>query len=111
MILWRTDSLLGKHLETNNETTAVAMQQRDKHASATIELLLETVLGNPLLGTCNGWTATMETEEFSMWSVPKSSLEDNLGHSFENKPVNRRLGFWCEMASSLEISCQLSVES
>jgi hypothetical protein len=34
---------LGKDLERNNETTAVAMQRRGKHASTTIELLLETV--------------------------------------------------------------------
>jgi hypothetical protein len=44
-----------------NETTAVAMQQRGKHASTTIQLLLETVLCNPLLGSCNSWAATMET--------------------------------------------------
>jgi hypothetical protein len=30
--LWHIDPLLGKDLETNNETTAVAMQQRGKHA-------------------------------------------------------------------------------
>jgi hypothetical protein len=39
--MWRTDPLLGKDLETN-ETTAVTMQRRGKHAP-TIELLLETV--------------------------------------------------------------------
>jgi hypothetical protein len=33
----------GKNLETNNETTAVVMERRGKHASTTIELLLETV--------------------------------------------------------------------
>jgi hypothetical protein len=38
--------LLGKDLETNNETTAVAMQQRGKDTSTTIELLLEMVLRN-----------------------------------------------------------------
>jgi hypothetical protein len=43
-ILWRIDPLLGKSLETNNETTAVAMQRRCKHTSTTVELLLETVL-------------------------------------------------------------------
>jgi hypothetical protein len=59
LILWHVDALLGKDLKTNNETTAVAMQQRGKHASTTIELLLETV--------------------FSMWSMPRSYLEDNLG--------------------------------
>jgi hypothetical protein len=51
--------LLDKDLETNNETTAVVMQRRCKHASTTIELMLETV--------------------FSMWSVPRSYLEDNWG--------------------------------
>jgi hypothetical protein len=43
LILWCTDPLLGKDLETNNETTTVAMHRCDKHASTTIELLLETV--------------------------------------------------------------------
>jgi hypothetical protein len=42
-ILWRIDLLLGKDLEANNETTAVAMKRRSKRASAKIELLLETV--------------------------------------------------------------------
>jgi hypothetical protein len=83
--------LLGKDLETNNgkkavamqrprnenETTAVAMQQRSNHAFMTTELLLETVLCNPLLGSCNSWTTTMETGIFSMLSVPWSYLEDN----------------------------------
>jgi hypothetical protein len=41
--MWRIDLLLGKDLETNNETTAVAMHQRGKHTSTTVELLLETV--------------------------------------------------------------------
>jgi hypothetical protein len=35
-------ALLGKDLETNNET-AVAMQRRGKYVSGTIALLLETV--------------------------------------------------------------------
>jgi hypothetical protein len=35
--------LLGKDLETNNETTEIALERHDKHASTTIELLLETV--------------------------------------------------------------------
>jgi hypothetical protein len=47
----RIGPLLSKALETNNKKTAVAMQQRDKHASTTTELLLETVLCNPLLGS------------------------------------------------------------
>jgi hypothetical protein len=41
--MWCIDLLLGKNLETNSKTTAVAMQEHGKHASTTIELLLETV--------------------------------------------------------------------
>jgi hypothetical protein len=59
-ILWRRDPLLGKDLETNNDTTAVAMQQRGKYDFTTIELLLEMEICNPLLGNCNSWTITME---------------------------------------------------
>jgi hypothetical protein len=46
MLLWRIDPMLDKDLETNNETTTAAMQQRGKHASTTIQLLLETVFYN-----------------------------------------------------------------
>jgi hypothetical protein len=73
------DPLLVKDLEANNETTAVAMQQCDEHASTTIELLLETVLCNALLGISSSWTTTVETVVFSMWSVPRSYVEDSLG--------------------------------
>jgi hypothetical protein len=59
IILLRIDTLLGKDLETNNETTAVAMQRSRKHASTTVELLLETVL--------------------FAWFVPRSYFEDNCG--------------------------------
>jgi hypothetical protein len=52
--MWLIGPLLGKDLETN-ETTAVAMQHRGKHATTIIELLFETLLGN-----CNSWTTTME---------------------------------------------------
>jgi hypothetical protein len=78
-ILWHIDPLLGKDLETKKDTTAIAMQQRGKHTSTTIEILLGTVLCNLLLGSCNSWTTTMEMEVFSMWSVPRSYLEDNWG--------------------------------
>jgi hypothetical protein len=44
ILLWRIDQLLDKDLETNNQTTAVAMQQRGKRAPTTIVLLLETML-------------------------------------------------------------------
>jgi hypothetical protein len=57
MLLWRIDPLIGKGLETNDETTAVAMQRRGKDASKTRELLLEIV--------------------FSLWSVQRSYLEEN----------------------------------
>jgi hypothetical protein len=40
-ILWRIFPLIGKDLETNNETLTVAMQRHDKHASTTIKALLE----------------------------------------------------------------------
>jgi hypothetical protein len=78
-ILWCINPLLGKDLETNNETAAVAMETRGKHASTTTQLLLETVLYNALLGSCNSWTKTIETGVFSMWSMPRSYLEDNWG--------------------------------
>jgi hypothetical protein len=68
-MLWRIDQLLGKDLETNNEITAVAMQRRGKYAFKTIDLLLETVLCNPLLDSCHSSTTTTETEVFPMWSV------------------------------------------
>jgi hypothetical protein len=42
------EPLLGKDLETNNETTNAGMQQRGKHAFTSIELLLETVLMQPV---------------------------------------------------------------
>jgi hypothetical protein len=35
------------------------------------------MLCNPLLGRCNSWTTTIETEVFAIWSVPRSYLEDN----------------------------------
>jgi hypothetical protein len=57
----RIDPLLGRDLETNNETKPVAMQQRGKHATTIIQLPLETVLRNLLLGSCNSWTTTRET--------------------------------------------------
>jgi hypothetical protein len=71
--------LLGKCFETYNETTPVAMQRRSKHASTTVKILLEMVLANPLLNSCNSWTTTMEMGVFSIWPVPKSYLEDNWG--------------------------------
>jgi hypothetical protein len=77
-VFWRIEPLIGNDLETDSETTAVAMQQRGKHASATIELMLERMLCNPLLGNCNSWNTAMETGEVSMWSVPRSYLEDTL---------------------------------
>jgi hypothetical protein len=57
--VWLIDPLLGKDFETDIETTAVTIQQHDKHGSETIELLLEPVLCNTLLGRCNSWTTIM----------------------------------------------------
>jgi hypothetical protein len=79
--------MLSKVLETNSET-AVAMQRRGKQVSTTIVTVI-TVLRNPLLSSCNSWTTTLETAVFSMWSVPRSYLEDNWGDP---------------------VSCQLSVD-
>jgi hypothetical protein len=50
--------MLGKDLETN-ETTAIAMEQRSKHSSATIVLMLEMVS--------------------SVWFMQSGYKEDNLG--------------------------------
>jgi hypothetical protein len=69
-LLWRIDPLLGKNLETNNG------ERCDKYASTTIELLLEMVLCNLLVGSCNSWTTTVETVVFSLWSMLRSYLED-----------------------------------
>jgi hypothetical protein len=55
----KADPLLGKYLETNNETIAVAMQWRVKHASTTMALMMETA--------------------FSARSVHRSYLEDKRG--------------------------------
>jgi hypothetical protein len=79
MILWQIDLLLAEDLRTNNVTRAIAMQQHSKHASTAIELLLETVLCNLLLGSCNSWTTTVETHVFSVWSMLRSYLEGNWG--------------------------------
>jgi hypothetical protein len=85
-ILWRIEPLPDKDLEINNETRAVAMQRRGKHASTT-ELLLETV--------------------FSTRSVQMGYKEDKT-QSTESQPVKRRVGGRCEMAASLGVS-QLTV--
>jgi hypothetical protein len=61
----RRGPLLDKYIEAN-EKTVVAMQRRGRHASTMMELLLETVLCNPMLGSCNSKPTTMETEVFSM---------------------------------------------
>jgi hypothetical protein len=75
--MWPIEPLLGKDLETNKETIAVAMQKRGKLACTTIELLLETLLWNPLRGRCNSLTKTMETVVFSIRSIPTNYLKDN----------------------------------
>jgi hypothetical protein len=70
-ILWRLDPVIDKDLETHNDRTAVAMQQRCKHASTTIELLLGTV--------------------FSSRSVPRNYLDENWGNPVETRVLHRRL--------------------
>jgi hypothetical protein len=96
--MWHIDPLLCKDFVTNNETTAVAMQLGCKYASTTIDLLLEMVFCNPLLGSCGSWTTATEMGVFSMWSVTRSYLQDNWGtqlsfdrESVESQPVKRRL--------------------
>jgi hypothetical protein len=54
------------------------MQRRGKHSSTT-DLLLEMVLHNPKLGSCNSWTTTMETVVFSMRSAQRGYKDDNWG--------------------------------
>jgi hypothetical protein len=72
LVLCRIAPLLGKHLETNNETTAVATQRSGKHASTSTELLLETV--------------------FSTRSVQRDYKEDIWAtQSVESQPAKRRL--------------------
>jgi hypothetical protein len=60
-LLLRIDLYLGKNLETN-VTKAVALQRIGKHASTTIELLLETV--------------------FSIRPVQSGYKEENWGNQF-----------------------------
>jgi hypothetical protein len=79
-ILRRTDPLLGR----DSKQTAVLRPLLCNFAVNTpvqqyVDLLLETVLWNPLLGSCNSSTITMETGLFSVWYVPRSYLEDNWG--------------------------------
>jgi hypothetical protein len=76
LILWHTDLLLDKDLETDSETAAITKQQCHKHTSTVIELLLEIVLCRPLLGSCDSWTTAVEAGAFCVWSVPRSYLED-----------------------------------
>jgi hypothetical protein len=60
-ILRRIDSLLGKDLGKTIRQQPLLCKTA---VNTTIGLLLETVLCNPLLGSCNFWTTTMETEVF-----------------------------------------------
>jgi hypothetical protein len=90
--MWRIDPLLARDLKANNGMAAVAVQRRSTHASTTIELLLETVLCNPLLGSCNSWTITLEMGMFSVWSLPSSYLEDNWGAT---QLANIKIGMIC----------------
>jgi hypothetical protein len=67
------------------------MQWRGKHASTTIELLSEMV--------------------FCTWPVQRGYKEDSWSElSAESQAVKGRLGGWCEMATSLGVSCPLRDE-
>jgi hypothetical protein len=46
-----------------------------------------------LLGSCNSWTTTMETGVFSMWSMPRSYLENNQGDPFR---AQLKVSLWRE---------------
>jgi hypothetical protein len=81
MILCRIEPLPRIDLETNNETTAVAMQQRGKHVSIKIELLLETAFS----------TRSVQ------WKIIRTT------QSVDSQYVKRRLGSWSEMAANLEV--------
>jgi hypothetical protein len=101
-LLWRIDPLLCKDLEQNSETAVVAMQRSVKHAYTITELLMENVLCNPLLGSCNSWT----TEWKRVCCICDSCREvilktTGVSQLVESKPVKRRLGGWYEMAASL----------
>jgi hypothetical protein len=50
--MWSIDPLLGKYPGTNNEATAAATQRRGKHASTTIELLLEMLFSTRSVQGC-----------------------------------------------------------
>jgi hypothetical protein len=80
--------LLGKDLETNIEARAAAMQRRGKHASTTIELLVETVF------------STRSVLRIIRRIIGATQL------SVESQSVKRRLGGWCEMATSLGVTCK-----
>jgi hypothetical protein len=93
-ILWLIDPSLGKALETDE--TTVAMRRCSNHNPITTEISLKTVLCNQLLDSCNRWTTAMEKEVFSMWSTPRSFLEENWGGQVS-----------CQLSV---VSCQLGVE-
>jgi hypothetical protein len=70
--------LLGKNLKTKNETiTTVAVQRRGKHGPVTMEILVETVLCNPLLGNCNSSATTMGKKVFLCGPCPGVILKTN----------------------------------
>jgi hypothetical protein len=74
-----------------------------------MELLFKTVLCNPLLGSCNSWTTTMEMGVFLCGPCQGVILKTaEVTQLVKSHPVKRRLGGWCEMATSLGVS-QLSV--
>jgi hypothetical protein len=76
IILWHVDSLIGNDREIGSYTTG---------AHTTMEKLLEAVFSMRLLPR--------------LYDEEQLRLQQNLG------PVVRRVGVWCEMATSPGLSC------
>jgi hypothetical protein len=92
-ILWPIDTLLGKDVETNNEITAVAMQQHGKHASATI-----VTVGNGVMKPVASQVQQLDYNNGNRGAVYMVlTEEDNLGYpvsfklSVDNSNLHGRL--------------------
>jgi hypothetical protein len=81
--MWHIHQLLNKDLETNNET-----------------LLCNGAVNIPLQQQSYCWKWCL------LLSPCKGVIRKTTGatQSVESQPVKRRLGGWCEMATSLEVS-------
>jgi hypothetical protein len=72
-VLWRIDPLLGRNLEAN-ETAAVAVQRRGKHASTTTEFLLSKHVPAVASTHAMGGSGVLSTR-----SVPRSYEKKRTG--------------------------------